>query len=149
MTKEKLFETLNDMDDELVEEAGNYKKRKVPATLKLGLCAACFVIILIVGIVETLREPKFYETPMFDAQNDVHIEQNFASVYEKVTIGERKAVYKMVSDEQNEISEEKGKEFQRNDEVVWFYIKDTETLEYLIMQDKEGKLSLWEFKYFM
>ena len=148
MTKEKLFEILNDMDDELVEEAGNYKKRKVPVILKWGLCAACVVILLTVGIVEVFREPKLYETPMIGVQNDAYINQNFSPVYTEITIGERNAIYEKVSDKQNEISQEKGTEFQRDDEVVWFYIKDAETLEYLIMQDKEGKLSLWKFKYF-
>ena len=149
MTKEKLFETLSDIDDELVEEAENYKKRNVFATFKWGLCAACFVILLMVGIAELLREPKVYERPIIGTQDDVYINQNFSPVYEKVTIGERQAIYEMISDKQNEISEQKGKEFQRTDEVMWFYKKDTKTLQYLIKQDEEGNLSLWKFKYFI
>ena len=154
MTKEKLYETLNGIDDELVEEAERYKKKKVLIQFKWGILVACFVLIVIIGIIQVLKlhTVSINGNDISEGTNKDNdtIGDSYDSEYTiKISIGEREAIYQQVFDKQDQIEEQRGKEFQQTEENIWFYRKDLDTLQYLIMQDKEGKLTLWRFLYFI
>lgn len=74
MTNEKLYEVLGDINEKHIKEAGENRKTKRPAWLKLRSLAACFAVIMIAGLIVVPR--------LFDGENVIPpVSSEF--VYEK------------------------------------------------------------------
>ena len=149
MKSEEILMALGDVDERYVEESAPKKKN---SALKWGTLAAG--LLLVCGIAVHLLYPPSFETFLARYEKGYYRE---SSGYELnalmgigIPVGNHFAFYLNVPHvKQSTLEHYIGKVYAEYENGIWYYIKDKDTLAYLISKEKDdGTLYLWKFDSF-
>jgi hypothetical protein len=140
MTSETLYEVLGDINDKHIGEAHRAAaKAKRPAWVKWGAVAACLCLAAMGGVWKNGLSPKNFNAMLAEQSADTTMH------YTETSIGDRVAGYYEVTLRHAALEKYLGEMYAQTGEVTWYYPSDADNLKYLIREQSDGALSLWEF----
>jgi len=165
MKNERLVHAIGKINDDLIYNAVNdVKVRKKGGWLKWGAVAACLCLVagaVIAAVLqsshsgETVQEQLLAATKVSGgidtaARETVLPVGDRIAVYEQIYVGSSAAVDTPESPDSTEkLLPFVGDVYIRYGESSWYRVKGMDEIKYLISEDSEGTLRLWEYRSFV
>ncbi len=165
MKNERLVHAIGKIKDDLIYNAVNdVKHRKKGGWFKWGAVAACLCIVVgavIAAVMQssrsggTIQEQLLAATKTSGGMDTAAIEtvlpvEDRIAVYEQIYVGSSAAVDTPESPDSTEkLQPFVGDMYMRYGESSWYRVKDMDEIKYLISEDSEGTLRLWEYRSFL
>lgn len=140
MNAKKFSEALGNVREEYITEAIAYQpKRHRRRWAAWGAAAAC-VCFLVAGMIlyHSLTPADFH------AEGSVETTR----IMTTVPVGDRTACYEQMNIAGSKLKKYVGAEYRKTDPMVWYFPVERNTLNYLIREEADGTLTLWQFRSF-
>ena len=139
MTSEQLYEILADVSETYVRQA---RERKRPGWVKWGALAAVLCLAVAGGLLLHARQNVDFLTMLHRQATDT------AAIFTSFPVGDRTAYYEQVQLAGNPLERYVGEEYLATGSDTWYLPKGLDNLKYLIREDADHELTLWQFQSF-
>ncbi|MBQ2902082.1 MAG: hypothetical protein IJE49_09580 [Agathobacter sp.] len=142
MKNNHLLNLIGEIDDRYIEEVIPVsQKKKVPLLAKV-LVAAC--VCIVVGLGYSYFNPSSIESIIDNGS----FTNNSAEYITPIMVDGYKATYEKMRVDGKRLKSFVGDEYISSDSLKWFYVEGYDNIKYLVLEDANGKLTLWRFSHF-
>lgn len=142
MNRKDLYQSMNQIDDDILERSEVRKKKTTSVWLKWGAMVACLCLIFTGSLLYYSLKPVDFNSMINKGSFDTTMTMTTIPVDEQI------ACYQQIDISGKKLEEFVGAEYLKTGSIVWYIPEGTDNLKYLIRKEADNTLTLWMFTSF-